>query len=156
MSDQNELDEFSRQLQEQIMAQLRREYSETVLDLWHNPKNMGPLQDFDGHGKVKGTCGDTIEIYMKMENDVVRECTFTTDGCGATIACGSMATELVKGMSFTEALARVSAERIIQQLGGLPEAHTHCAQLASESVRHALADALHHRKSSWKKLYRKS
>lgn len=155
MTDQKDLDEFSQALQKQIMAQLRREFSETVIDRWQHPRNMGALDAFDGHGKATGSCGDTIEIFLKMENDVIRECGFTTDGCGATVACGSMATEIVTGMSFNEALAKTSSERILKRLGGLPEAHLHCAQLASESVRRALADVLHHQKSPWKKIYRK-
>lgn len=155
MADKQDLDEFSRALQEQILEQIRREYSETVIDRWTHPRNMGRMENPDGYGTVTGTCGDTIEIFLKMDGEEIRDCTFTTDGCGATIACGSMATEIVKGTTFTQALARVSAEQIIQRLGGLPDANLHCAQLASESVRHALADFLHQRKSPWKKAYRK-
>jgi nitrogen fixation NifU-like protein len=110
----------------------------------------------DGYGKVTGSCGDTIEIFIRMEKETVAECSFMTDGCGATLACASMATELAEGRSFQEALATVTADTIIKKLGGLPESNVHCAQLASQSLRHALADILHQQKSPWKKTYRKT
>lgn len=108
-----------------------------------------------GYGKVVGSCGDTIEIFIRMEQDTIAECSFITDGCGATLACASMATELAQGRSFQEALATVSTDVILKKLGGLPEGNVHCAQLASQSLRHALADVLHHQHSPWKKTYRK-
>ena len=97
-----------------------------------------------------------MEMYLKIKDDVIRECTFQTDGCGTTIACASVTTELAKNMTFTQALARVSANEILKRLGGLPEADVHCAQLASETLRRALADYLYHKSSSWKRHYRKS
>jgi len=151
-----DLEEFQKALQEQILEQARKEYSEAVIERWMNPRNLGKLDNPDGYGKVAGGCGDTIEIFIRMEQDTIAECSFTTDGCGATLACASMATELAQGRSFQEALATVSADEILKKLGGLPEGNVHCAQLASQSMRHALADVLHHRQSPWKKTYRKT
>jgi len=105
---------------------------------------------------VTGTCGDTIEIFLRMRDDIIAEATWLTDACGATVSCATMATELVEGKTFTQALAAVSADEIIKRLGGLPEGNLHCAQLASESLRSALADFLHQQKSPWKKPYRKT
>ncbi|MFQ5721784.1 MAG: iron-sulfur cluster assembly scaffold protein, partial [Candidatus Aminicenantales bacterium] len=82
-------------------------------------------------------------------------CSFQTDGCGTTIACGSMATEIARGKSFTQALALISAEEILKRIGGLPPADVHCAQLAAETLRRALADYLYQKRNPWKKSYRK-
>ena len=155
MSEKEELEKFALALQQQILEQIRQEYSQAVIERWQNPRNLGRMEKPDAYGRVTGSCGDTIETFLKVEDDIITECTFTTDGCGATVACASMATELAAGKSFTHALAKVSADEILKQLGGLPEGNVHCAQLASESLRHALADYLHHQKSPWKKHYRK-
>jgi len=155
MSKNNNLDEFTRKLQEQIIDRYRKYYSEQVIKLWKNPKHMGKISHPDGHAKVKGTCGDTMEIFIKVENDIITESTFTTDGCGATIACGSTVAEIAKGKSFNKALGLVNANQILKRLDGLPKEHLHCADLASEAMRRALADYLYHKNSPWKKHYRK-
>ena len=156
MPDQEDLENFAKALQEQILDQARKEYSEPVIERWINPRNQGRLEKPDGYGKVTGSCGDTIEIFLKMESDIISECRWLTDGCGATISCASMATELASGRTFTQALATVCTDEIVRQLGGLPEYNLHCAQLASEALRSALADCLHQKKSPWKKQYRKT
>ncbi len=155
MSKDKNLDEFSRKLQEQILDQYRKYYTDKVIELWKNPKHMGPLPHPDGYAEVKGNCGDTIEIFIKVKNDIIKEAAFTTDGCGATIACGSAACEIAKGKPFTKVLGLINADQIIKYLGGLPKEHLHCADLASESIRRALADYLYHKSSPWKKHYRK-
>ncbi len=155
MSEDEELKNYADALQEQIMQQMRNVYSEAVIERWQNPRNVGKIDNPDGYGKVKGECGDTMEVFLKIEKNKISECTFMTDGCGTSMAAGSMATEIAKDKTFTEALAKVSAEEILKQLGGLPPDSVHCAQLASETLRRALADYLHNRNSSWKKAYRK-
>jgi nitrogen fixation NifU-like protein len=110
----------------------------------------------DGYAQVKGSCGDMMEMFVRMKDEKISECTFQTDGCGTTIVCGSAATELAKGKTFIQALGLVSADEILKQLGGLPESDVHCAQLAAETLRRALADNLYHKKSPWKKHYRRT
>lgn len=154
MAKDDDIEKFARELQEQIMTQIKKQYSETAIDHWQNPRNFKKIEKPDGYAKEKGTCGDTMEMFLKGKNGKITECTFQTDGCGTTIVCGSVATELVKNKSFIQALASVSAEKIIKILGGLPEADIHCAFLASGALRKALADFLHHKKTSWKKFYR--
>lgn len=156
MSEPEDLEKFAQALQEQILEQARREYSEAVIERWLNPRNVGKMEAPDGYGKVTGTCGDTIEIFLRMRGDIIAEATWLTDGCGATVSCATMATELSAGKTFTQALAAVSADAIMKGLGGLPEGNLHCAQLASETLRSALADFLHQQKSPWKKPYRKT
>ncbi len=156
METEVDLEEFARQLQEQIMKQIRKEYSEIVIDHWQNPRNFSKMENPDGYAQVKGSCGDTMEMFVRMKDDRIAECTFQTDGCGTTIVCGSVASEAVKNKTFTQALALISADEILKRLGGLPESDIHCAQLASETLQRALADYLFQKKAPWKKHYRRT
>jgi nitrogen fixation NifU-like protein len=150
-----EIEKFARELQDQVMDEVRRTYSETVIDHWQNPRNFCPLENPDGYARVKGICGDTMEMYLRVKDETITECAFQTDGCGTTIVCGSVATELAAGKPFIEALGAVSAAEILRVLGGLPESNVHCAQLAAETLRRALADYLYQKGASWKKDFRK-
>lgn len=152
----DDLERFTRELQEQIMAQIRKRYSEAVIDHWQNPRNSRKMDKPDGYAQVKGSCGDTMEMFVRMKDDKISDCTFQTDGCGTTIVCGSVVTELTRDKTFIQALGIVSADEILRQLGGLPESDVHCAQLAAEALRRALADSLHHKRSPWKKHYRRT
>jgi nitrogen fixation NifU-like protein len=152
----DEAEKLVQELQEQIMRQVRQTYSPAVIDHWQNPRNFGALENPDGYAKVTGICGDTMEMFMKVKDGTISECAFQTDGCGTTIVCGSMATELAAGKSLLEALGAVSAAEILKVLGGLPEDSVHCAQLAAETLRRALADYLYRKDDPWKKKYRKT
>jgi nitrogen fixation NifU-like protein len=156
MTKDEELEEFARKLQEQIMEQARQEYTEAVIRRWLNPCNFRRIDNPDGYGKVKGSCGDTMEMFIRVNKERISDCAFQTDGCAATLACGSMATEIALNKTFTEALATVSGEAILKSLGGLPEGNEHCAFLAAETLRRALADCLYQQRTAWKKFYRKT
>jgi nitrogen fixation NifU-like protein len=156
MDEDDEVEEFARVLEEQIMADIRRTYSPVVIDHWQNPRNFRRMEAADGYSKNTGTCGDTMEMFLRVKDDKVIECTFQTDGCGTTIVCGSVATELACDRPFVEALGAVSAARILEVVGGLPEESVHCAQLAAETLRRALADYLYQKSAPWKKNYRKT
>lgn len=142
---------FFAELQERIMAELRRTYSPAVIDHWLNPRNFRTLEAADGFARNTGVCGDTMEMFLRVKNDRIVDCAFQTDGCGTTFVCGSAATELARGRTLIEALGRVSAEGVLRALGGLPEESRHCAQLAAETLRRALADFLSRKKEPWKK-----
>jgi len=154
MNEDDDLEKYAKELQEQIMEQIRKRYSETVIEHWQNPRNFHKLDNPDGYAREKGTCGDTMEMFLKMKNDRIVQCAFQTDGCGSSIVCGSMATELAHNKSFTQALGNVTADAILKHLGGLPEEDVHCAQLAAETLRRALADYLYQKRAPWKKHYR--
>jgi nitrogen fixation NifU-like protein len=153
MDKDQDLEMFAKKLQEEIMEQIKKTYTEKTIDHWENPRNFEKVDNPDGYAQVTGSCGDTMEMFLKMKDGVVERCTFQTDGCGTTIACGSTATELAQNRSFTEALGRVSADEILKRLGGLPEESVHCAKLAAETLRRALADYLYHKRHPWKKHY---
>jgi nitrogen fixation protein NifU and related proteins len=159
MSEEDRNDDFkeaARRLQEQIEKDILVAYGPAVLDHWKHPRNLGLLEDPDGYARVQGTCGDVMEMSVRMDGDVVAACGFQTDGCGTTVVCGSAATWLARNRTFVDALGAVSARGILELLGGLPEADVHCAELAAETLRRALADHLANKGSPWKKSYRKA
>jgi len=129
-------------------------YSETVIDHARNPRNVGNIPQCDGFGQNTGECGDTLGIWLSVKNDRIINATFWTDGCGTTIACGSMVTELVKGCSVEEA-SKITQETILNALGGLPEDHVHCSALAADTLALALQDYRELSKFPWKKAYLK-
>jgi nitrogen fixation NifU-like protein len=133
----SDFDQFADQLQAAIMEEMRWDYSEKVIELFLNPRNLGKMDAADSHGKVRGSCGDTMEIFLKIKDDKIVDATFITDGCGPSIVCGSTVTELVKGRHTRDAV-EINAEKILDELGGLPEADQHCAKLAADTLHDAI------------------
>ena len=116
-------------------------YSEKVMDHFTNPRNVGEIENAEGVGVVgNAKCGDIMKIYLKIdENDVITDCKFKTFGCGAAIATSSMATELIKGRTVSEALSLTNSA-VVEALEGLPPVKVHCSVLAEEAVKSAIAD----------------
>lgn len=142
------------ELQELILENARKVYSETVIDHFMNPRNLGDMEDADGFAKVTGPCGDTMEIWLRVRNDIITEVTFMTDGCGTTIAAGSMVTELAKGERVSQAL-KISQQDILNALGGLPEESEHCALLATNTLKTGVKDYLALKNEPWKRAYKR-
>ena len=142
------------ELQNQIMAEMGQIYTETVIDHAMNPRNVGSIPSTDGFATLTGPCGDTMEIRLKVKDNKVADAAFWTDGCGTSIACGSMATEMIKGRNVAEALA-IDQSKILEALGGLPEDSLHCALLASNAIQAAIRDYLAVKRDPWKKAYRR-
>ncbi len=115
-------------------------YSEKVMDHFANPRNVGELADANAIGEVgNAKCGDIMKIYMKIEDDIIKEVSFKTFGCGAAVATSSMATEMVKGKTIEEAL-KLTNKAVMEALDGLPPAKVHCSVLAEEAINAAIAD----------------
>ena len=115
-------------------------YSETVMDHFRNPRNVGVLDDADGVGEVgNAKCGDIMKIYLKIEDNVIVDVKFETFGCGSAIASSSMATEMIKGKPVAEALA-LSTKAVAEALDGLPAHKMHCSVLAEEAIKAAIED----------------
>ena len=115
-------------------------YNETVMDHFHNPRNVGVIEDADGVGEVGNPkCGDIMKIYLKIENDVITDIKFETFGCGSAIASSSIATEMVKGWTVAEALQLTNKE-VVDALGGLPAYKLHCSVLAEQAIQAAVKD----------------
>jgi nitrogen fixation NifU-like protein len=141
-------------LQALVMADARKIYSEIVIDHAMKPRNLGMMQDADGFARVTGPCDDTMEVWLKVKNNMITDINFMTDGCGTSIASGSMMTELAKGQSVSEVI-KISQQDILNALGGLPEESEHCALLAANTIKMAIRDYLVLKREPWKKAYRK-
>ncbi|MCI0496501.1 iron-sulfur cluster assembly scaffold protein [candidate division KSB1 bacterium] len=133
----SDFDQFADQLQADIMEEMRRNYSEKVIELFLNPKNLGKMDAANSHGKVRGSCGDTMEIFLKIRDDFIEDAKFITDGCGPSLVCGSKVTELAKGRHPRD-VVKITAEKVLEELGGLPEADQHCAKLAADTLHAAI------------------
>ena len=115
-------------------------YSETVMDHFRNPRNVGRMEDADGVGEVgNAKCGDIMTIYLKIKDDIIEDVKFETFGCGSAIASSSMATELIKGKSVSDAMA-LTNKAVAEALDGLPAHKLHCSVLAEEAIKSALLD----------------
>ena len=117
-------------------------YSAKVMDHFHNPRNVGEMDSPDGTGHVGNpVCGDIMEIYIKVKDNIITDVKFKTFGCGAAIATSSMVSEMVKGKSLEEAL-KISNKAVAEALGGLPAVKMHCSVLAEEALSSAIDDYL--------------
>ncbi len=115
-------------------------YNEKVMDVFKNPKNVGEIENPDGIGTVgNATCGDIMQITLRITDDVITDAKFKTFGCAAAIATSSTATEMIKGMTIDEAL-KVTNKKVIETLGGLPPQKIHCSVLAEEAIKKAIED----------------
>src|SRR4030042_5551694 len=133
----NDFQKAADELQALIMEDARKIYSEKVIERWLNPRNLGKLRNPDGFAKIKGPCGDTMQISFKVKDGRLSKIKFKTDGCASSIASGSMATELAQGKKPEEAL-KISRQMILDALDGLPDESVHCALLASNTLKEAI------------------
>ena len=115
-------------------------YSAKVMDHFMNPRNVGAMEDADGVGQVgSARCGDSMKIYLKIEDGIITKATFEAFGCGSAIASSSMATVLITGKPLSQALA-LTNEAVAEALDGLPPVKMHCSVLAEEAIQAALTD----------------
>jgi len=135
----DDLDRWVAALQAALLEQQQAMFSAKVLAEANQPQNMGVMDEADGYGLVFGPCGDTMEFFVRLNGERIKEVSFMTDGCGPTVACGSMLTRMALGKSLAEATAIEAAELIIA-LDGLPPEHVHCATLAVNTLHEAIAD----------------
>ncbi len=131
------LDAFVEQLQAQIFDEARQALGEVGFQRWRNPLFRGPLTNADSHARIKGGCGDTMEIFLKFKGDRVCNAAYVTDGCGSSTVCGSFAAEMAIGKTPDE-LTEITGEAVLQKLGQFPEEDRHCAFLAAAAVQEAL------------------
>ena len=115
-------------------------YTQTVMDHFMHPRNVGEIADADGVGEVgNAKCGDIMKMYLKIKDNRIEDVKFETFGCGSAIAASSMATEMIKGKPISEALA-LSNKAVVEALDGLPAQKIHCSVLAEEAVKAAVKD----------------
>ncbi len=118
----------------------REDYTDTVIEHFMCPRNVGSMNDADGEGNCGDPgCGDSLTIYIKVKNESIEDISFLVFGCAAAIATSSMTTELAKGKAIKEAL-KLTDDDVIEALGGLPENKKHCSNLGIQTLRNAIDD----------------
>lgn len=125
------------ELQRKIEFDEEEIYSKKVIQEYRNPSNFGILDSPDAFAKIKGPCGDIMKISLKIDKGKIKNANFWTDGCGATIACGSMLTKIIKGLLIEE-VKKISSSKLIKTLDGLPVEHLHCSNLAVDTLQKAI------------------
>ena len=116
------------------------EYSDTLKDHFLHPRNVGEIKNADGVGTLASdVCGDLMNLYLRIEDNVITDAKFRTYGCAAAIASSSMLTEMVIGKSIDEAL-KITKEEIADSLDGVPEQKMHCSLLAADALVNAIND----------------
>lgn len=134
----DKLDKFLDDLQEEIFDDARQALGNRGFDRWRHPKFNGRMEDADGHARVVGECGDTMEIYLKFKNNRVTKASYVTNGCASSSVSGSFAAELAIGKD-PDQLLDITPEAVLNAIGKLPETDLHCAGLASRTVQDALS-----------------
>ena len=115
-------------------------YTEKVMEHFSNPRNVGEIENANGVGEVgNASCGDIMKIYLKVEDNIIKDVKFKTFGCGAAIATSSMVTELAIGKTLDEAL-ELTNQAVAEALDGLPPAKMHCSNLAADALHEAIMD----------------
>ena len=135
------MEHWSEQHKDSTVEEMRAIYSRIAFDHATNPRNMGYMEDADGFARMAGQCGDTMQVWLKINSGVVTDATFMTDGCSNAIASCSMVTELAKGKGAVES-RNIEQQDILDALGGLPEEGKHCAILAANTLKAAIEDYL--------------
>lgn len=116
------------------------DYSEKVMDHFTNPRNMGEISNPDGKSQVGNpSCGDMMQIEIKVEEGVIRDAKFKTFGCVAAIATSSISTEMIIGRTLEEA-EKLSNDAVAEALDGLPAHKRHCSVLAADAIQAAIKD----------------
>jgi len=129
------IDEIVKRLQEAMLAGYSQKFKDELFD----PKNIGTIKNPDSHVRITGVCGDTIEMFLSILDTKIQDVKFTTDGCGATVACANYVARTATGKSVEEAL-RIEAEDVDRYFEGLPDENKHCAKLAVITLRALLEE----------------
>ena len=124
-------------IQNEVIAEAKNALGEKGFDRWRNPKYFGMMQVADGHACMKGSCGDTMEIYILVKDDRIDSISYVTDGCSSSSIAGSFTAELAMGKSFAEALDLTGAD-VLKEIGTFPRAEEHCAHLAATTLHKAV------------------
>ena len=115
-------------------------YSETVMDHFMKPRNVGEIENPDGIGEVGNpVCGDMMTFYIKVKDDRIEDVKFKTFGCGAAIAVSSMVSEMAMGKTLGKVMA-ITPTSVAEKLEGLPKQKLHCSNLGAQALHKAIED----------------
>ena len=135
--DDQEFEALINKIQDEVFTEAKNALGEKGFDRWRNPKYFGVMQDADSHARMKGSCGDTMEMYIRVKDDMIEQVSYVTDGCSSSSIAGSFAAELAMGKSFEEVLDLAGPD-VLHEIGTFPKAEEHCAHLAVSTLHEAL------------------
>ena len=131
---------MSERLTEDLLELMRKSgYSEKVIEYFKNKVNMGGMEDADWISDYTGPCGDTLQIYLKINNGVIENAKFLCIGCPGVAASASAITEIMKGKTLEEA-KKITEKEVLEKLGGLPESKLDCVKFTVTAVKRAIAE----------------
>jgi nitrogen fixation NifU-like protein len=137
-------DEAVNEINKRIVEDLRKKFSPKVAEFFENPRNMGTLEEYNGHAKMTGTTGDTLEMRLNIEKGRIRQGRFETDGCGHAVICGCIVTDLAEGKSLDEA-KELQERDVLEALGGYLKEGDPNIGLALQTLRRAIDSFLENR-----------
>ena len=137
----SELDDFVNEIQNEVDNEVRSQYGDTFYERWKKPQYLGSISSPDGYSKVKGSCGEYIDVSLKIEDKMIVEARFTTNGCAPAQVCGSLAAELAEGKTIKEA-KEIDGDSIMDCIDGLPKEKRHCAEMAAKALNDAITNYL--------------
>lgn len=137
------LDGWLDELQQSVNRDALKKYGAHVVARWKKPIFMGRPPEWNCSGRVTGECGDTLEIFLVIEQDQIQDCGFIADGCASSVVSGSACCEAALGCGLEEAMS-IKQEDVLQVLDGLPEEDRHCAHLAAKALQAAVHDWMTH------------
>ncbi|MEA1998519.1 MAG: iron-sulfur cluster assembly scaffold protein [Euryarchaeota archaeon] len=114
-------------------------YSDKAIEYYQNKVNVGELTKPDAHAVYTGPCGDTMEIFLNVEDGVIKEAKFQAIGCAGAFSSGSALSEMIIGMTLEEAEG-IDEDKIIDYLGGIPKQKVHCTCLSKRTLQKAIKD----------------
>jgi len=112
-------------------------YSDKAIEYYLNKVNVGELSEPDAHAIYTGPCGDTMEMFLNVEEGVIKEAKFQAIGCAGAFSSGSALTERIIGMTLEEA-EKIEEDKIIEYLGGIPAQKVHCTCLSKRTLQKAI------------------
>jgi len=141
MKSDEEFDALMDRIQNEVFDEAKESLGEKGFERWRNPKYCGAMDDADCQAQLQGSCGDGMEMYLKVENASVVKATYVTDGCGSSSVAGSFTAELAMGKTFEEVLA-MTGEDVLAELGTFPREDEHCTVLAVLTLQKAVKNYL--------------
>lgn len=141
MTENDDFTKMIQDLQRKIEYEEEGTFSQIVINEFRNPIYFGFIKNPDASGKIKGPCGDTMQIDLKINAELISDGRFWTDGCGASIACGNMLTKMIIGKTIQDA-ENITSGQLLLSLDGLPVEHQHCTLLAVTTLQASINDYL--------------
>jgi nitrogen fixation NifU-like protein len=126
---------------EYLKENYKQQYSETAADHMIFPRNTGEIIKHNGFSILQDEDGNSLAIWIEIENNTVTNVSFSSQDCIVCTACGSAGTEIIRGQNINTALS-ITPEDIIRALDGLPEENKPCAMLAANAIKTAVEDYL--------------